>query len=174
MTLLDHLHPQDAEYIQFYFRRLYAPRLRLGRTTFPFLLAAVSCVVPMPKGNLTFNLAHVPFFARSHPVSCTAATECQGSHWMNYLEAIPLYRWGIENKLQPFQSENKRSVCGHGVTQRSTSPSATYHPSVTCVICQRIHMYFHCMKGLKAFHYYNFLRTNSRHDCSVSKITWCM
>ena len=60
----------------------------------------------------------VPFFPLSQRMSCTAATGCQGFHRMNYLEANPLCRWGIENKLQPFQNGNKRSVPGHGVTQR--------------------------------------------------------
>jgi len=69
--------------------------------------------------SFIFIGAHVPFFLLRRPVSCTAATGCQGFHRMNYLEANPLCQWGIENKLQPFQSGNKSSVSGHGVTQRS-------------------------------------------------------
>lgn len=75
---------------------------------------------------LFFIRAHVPFFLLRQPVSCTAATGCQGFHRMNYLEANPLCQWGIENKLQTFQSGNKSSVSGQGVTQRS----AILHTSV--------------------------------------------
>jgi len=83
------------------------------------IFADVTRLMLRPNESFIFIRAHVPFFLLRQPVSCTAATGCQGFHRMNYLEANPLCQWGIENKLQPFQSGHKSSVSGHGVTQRS-------------------------------------------------------
>jgi hypothetical protein len=99
------------------------------RGTFTSFITHVPCVMLTFCGNFALICAHVRFLPRSQAMSYAAATGCQGFHWMNYLEAIPLYRWGIENTLQPFQSGNKRSVCGHDVTQRSAlrcSPTASH------------------------------------------------
>ena len=92
-----------------------------------FIFADVTRLVPRPNESFIFIRSHVPFFLLRQPVSCGAATGCQGFHRMNYLEANPLCQWGIGNKLQPFQSGNKSSVSGHGVTQRSANlPTSVY------------------------------------------------
>jgi hypothetical protein len=86
-----------------------------------YIFADVSRLALRPNESFIFICAHMPFFLLRQPVSCTAATGCQGFHRMNYLEANPLCQWGIENKLQPFQSGNKSCVSGHGVAQRSAN-----------------------------------------------------